>query len=87
MEDSWNNTDSRVHDVKEVSVVQESPLTLQVKGVTTYQRSGGKEQQGEWTAQQVYAKEGDSLKIAEYKINFVGYPPLPYCCAVPFLTC
>ncbi|KAF5009775.1 hypothetical protein FDECE_4048 [Fusarium decemcellulare] len=70
MEDSWNNTDSRVHDVKKVSVVQQSPLTLKIEGVTTYQRSGGKEQQGTWTAEQSYVEENGTPKINIYKINF-----------------
>ncbi|KAJ3548284.1 hypothetical protein NM208_g1095 [Fusarium decemcellulare] len=70
MEDSWNNTDSRVHDVKKVSVVQKSPLTLKIEGVTTYQRSGGKEQQGTWTAEQSYVEENGTPKINNYKINF-----------------
>lgn len=72
MVDSWNNTDSRVHDVKKVSVVKTSPLTLKIEGVTTYQRSGGKEQQGTWSAEQSYVDEDNIQKISEYKINFVS---------------
>ncbi|KAH7039559.1 uncharacterized protein B0I36DRAFT_356972 [Microdochium trichocladiopsis] len=70
MADSWNNTDSRVHDVKKVSVLQASPLTLKIEGVTTYQRSTGKEQQGTWSAEQSYVKEDGMQKISEYKISF-----------------
>lgn len=72
MVDSWNNTDSRVHDVKKVSVVRASPLTLKIEGVTTYQRSGGKEQQGTWSAEQSYVDEDNTQKISEYKISFVS---------------
>ncbi|KAI8245711.1 hypothetical protein K4K57_007475 [Colletotrichum sp. SAR 10_99] len=70
LEESWNNTDSRVHDVKKVSIMNESPLTLKIEGITTYQRSGGKEQQGEWTAEQSYVDEDGWKKISQYKINF-----------------
>ena len=71
MVDRWNNTDSRVHDVKKVSVIETSPLTLKIEGVTTYQRTGGKEQQGTWSAEQSYVEEDNAQKISEYKISFV----------------
>ncbi|KAK2036817.1 hypothetical protein LZ31DRAFT_600972 [Colletotrichum somersetense] len=67
---SWNNTDSRVHDVKSVSVIQTSPLTLKIEGHTTYQRSDGQQEAGTWTAEQSYVQEDGMQKIAEYKINF-----------------
>lgn len=69
---SWNNTESRVHDVRKVSMLQESPLILQIEGVTTYQRSNGKEQQGTWKAEQTYANQDGAQKICDYKINFAS---------------
>lgn len=73
MEGSWKNTESRVHDVKSVGVVKSSPLTIKIEGVTTYQRTGNKEQKGTWTAQQRYTEEDGKAKIDEYKIDFVSY--------------
>ncbi|CAH0020382.1 unnamed protein product [Clonostachys rhizophaga] len=70
--DSWNNTVSRVHDVKKVDVIQSSPLVLKIEGVTTYQRSNGQEQQGSWTAKQTYAEENGIQRVCDYKINFVS---------------
>ncbi|KAF4431481.1 fungal specific transcription factor [Fusarium acutatum] len=70
MEGSWKNTESRVHDVRSVSVVENSPLTLKIEGVTTYQRTGNREQKGTWTAQQRYTEEDGKAKIDEYKIEF-----------------
>ncbi|KAI8719947.1 hypothetical protein NCS52_00438500 [Fusarium sp. LHS14.1] len=70
MEGSWQNTESRVHDVKKVSVVNQTPLTLKIEGVTTYQRTGNKEQKGTWTAEQSYTQEDGLSKIDLYEISF-----------------
>lgn len=72
LEASWDNTNSRVHDVKKLTVLQTSPLTISVEGKTTYQRSNGEEQKGVWTAVQTYAEENGVQKIMDYKINFVS---------------
>jgi hypothetical protein len=72
MEGSWKNTESRIHDVKKVSVLNESPLTLKIEGVTIYQRTGNKEQKGTWTAEQSYTQENGLSKIDVYKIVFVS---------------
>lgn len=72
MEGSWQNTESRVHDVKKVSVVNQAPLTLKIEGVTTYQRTGNKEQKGTWTAEQSYTQEDGLSKIHLYEISFVS---------------
>lgn len=72
MEGSWQNTESRVHDVKKVSVISQTPLTLKIECVTTYQRTGNKEQKGTWTAEQSYTQEDGLSKINLYEISFVS---------------
>ncbi|KAH8172805.1 hypothetical protein LIA77_07060 [Sarocladium implicatum] len=67
---SWAPDISRVHDVKKVTVLETSPLKLQIDGGTTYQRKTGKEQAGTWTAKQTYREEDGMLKIQDYAIAF-----------------
>ncbi|KAH8894001.1 hypothetical protein GQ53DRAFT_821122 [Thozetella sp. PMI_491] len=71
---TWNNTESRIHYVKSVTAVSQNPLKLSISGITTYVRSDGRNEKGEWTAEQSYVEEDGEPKISEYKIKFAFVP-------------
>ena len=73
----WENTARRDHDVKNVTVLKQSPLKISIDGETSYLRDDGKQDKAKWAAVQTYVEEGGRMKIARYEISSVNCPKQP----------